>query len=122
MRGRVAPTSSWYAVNKRASTQAAESIVKSWGRKGADQQQQADQQAQSVSRLMDFTRDSEDADVDELTLVDVQLVLSEGGGVQLPVVRVPLASVNAWWIVPGKELKGSSGGFFAVGGSFPIGD
>ena len=122
MRGRVAPASSWYNVNKRASTQAAGDIVKSWGRKGEEQKAQADQKAQSVSRLMDYTRDIEGADVDELTLVDVQLVLSGGGGVQLPVVRVPIASIDAWWIVPGKEIKGASGGFFAVGGSFPIGD
>ena len=66
MRGRVAPASSWYAINKRASTQAAGDIVKSWGRKGEEQRAQADQKAQSVSRLMDFTRDGERTDLDEL--------------------------------------------------------
>lgn len=77
--------------------------------------------AYGLSVSMDWVQQNEDGD-DEFTLVEVHLVLTGGASVQLPVVRVPFASVNAWWIVPGKEVKTSSGGFFAMGGTFPVGD
>lgn len=48
-----------------------------------------------------------------ITLRDVEVWPASGeDGVQLPVVRVPLSSVDSWWTGSGKRLKAGSGGFF----------
>lgn len=56
-----------------------------------------------------------------LTLVGAQwLSPGDGGGLNLPVVRVPLASVAAWWIAGGEKLEARGWGGF-VGFITPTG-
>jgi hypothetical protein len=45
---------------------------------------------------------------------------SGGDGLEVPVVRISLAAVTAWWILDEKQLSGGAGWF--VGAVFPIGD
>lgn len=43
-----------------------------------------------------------------------------GDGIQLPAVRIPVSSVDLWWVAGGTTLKApSQGGSWFVGGIFP---
>lgn len=46
----------------------------------------------------------------------------ETNGLRVPVVRVRLDAVSAWWVGRGKQVKGQAGGSFFVGGLLPIGN
>ena len=51
-----------------------------------------------------------------LTLLDCQVWPASGGdGVQVPVVRIPLAAVDGWWPGAGQRLKADSGGGWLLG-------
>jgi len=44
-----------------------------------------------------------------------------GDGIRLPAIRIPLASVDVWWVTGGQVLKAPShGGSWFIGGLFPI--
>ena len=52
-----------------------------------------------------------------LTLYDASLLATQGGGVELPAVRVPLEAINAWWIAGGSTIEAPrEGGGWFVGG------
>lgn len=54
-----------------------------------------------------------------LSLINCQWYSIGGGsGFDLPVMRIPLEKVDAWWIAGGKEMKERGG--FIVGAFFPI--
>jgi hypothetical protein len=75
------------------------------------------------------TREREEQQVqDEVTLYDAAIYPAVGdsgmqrGGVSLPVVRVPLASIDAWWVTQGRAIPGSGGFGMGVGFMLPIGN
>jgi len=52
-----------------------------------------------------------------LTLYDASLLATQGGGIELPAVRVPLEAINAWWISGGSTIDPPrEGGGWFVGG------
>lgn len=119
--GQVAPASSFYASTKSAAAQNAERRAPgTWGRRADERKEEAMATLDHVSQVMDWAQDVEEDDPDEVTLVNARVLSSDGSGVQLAVVRVPLDSVDAWWIASGSEIKAPTGGFFAVGASFPV--
>jgi hypothetical protein len=46
----------------------------------------------------------------------------EASGQRVPVLRVSLESISAWWLGAGTEVKGSGGGGWFYGMSIPIGN
>lgn len=62
----------------------------------------------------------------ELTLVDVTILpaiqtgTGKSGGHVVPVVRIPLASIDVWWILDGEVIKASSSWSGSFGILFPI--
>lgn len=123
--GRIAPRSWWYEVTK--ATQRAEAeLAHRKVRKDDERARRVEEQTGFFAEVMDWTRSVESEVVDELTLVDVSIfpAVSTGngqsGGHTLPVARVPLSAVGAWWIVNGDTIKGSAG--LSFGMLFPVGD
>jgi len=69
---------------------------------------------EAIEPLMNSVRGAESGDV--LTLIDCQIWPASGGdGVQVPVVRIPLAAIDGWWPGAGKRLKSGAGGGWLVG-------
>jgi hypothetical protein len=67
-----------------------------------------------------------DVPVDEVTLAEVKIfpaIRKEGaksGGHTLPVARIPFTSIDAWWIVGGRVIKGRGSFNFGFGFLLPI--
>lgn len=126
--GRVAPQHWWYDVTKNAHR----AVVESANRKVRDERARAEavnEQTEYVNELLTWVQSVEDEEAfDEVTLVDVTVLpaVTTGGtrpgGHRLPVARVPLKSINTWWIIDGDEIKGSAGLSAGFGVLFPIGD
>jgi hypothetical protein len=57
-------------------------------------------------------------EVESLTLVDAKLIPDQGNGLQLPAIRIPAASIDAWWIGVGRVIKAPASAFLAV--SMPL--
>ena len=67
-----------------------------------------------------FTADNHDP-ATVLTLRPCRVfAASGGGGLEIPVVRISLAAVTAWWILGEKQVSGGTGWF--VGAVFPVDD
>jgi hypothetical protein len=81
-----------------------------------------------VKEAFTRTRNLEEKQQDEVTLYDAAMYPSVGvsgtqsGGVSLPVVRIPVASIDAWWVMEGKPIKGTGGFGIGVGFLLPVGD
>jgi hypothetical protein len=73
-------------------------------------------------------RKVEERGQDEVTLYDVAAFPTVGqtgtqsGGVRLPVARIPLASIDAWWVIEGKRIAGTGGFGIGIGFDLPIGN
>jgi hypothetical protein len=123
--GRVAPASWWYEVTKAAHRAEAEQAHRKI-RRDDERARMIEESTGFFAEMMDWTQSAEEDDSDELTLIDVSVLpaISSGngqsGGHTLPVARVPLSSVDTWWIVSGDTIKGTPG--FSIGALFPIGD
>ena len=62
---------------------------------------------------------------DAIVLIDAQVWPANGGdGIEVPVVRIPFAAVDGWWIGGGKKISAGGGGgwFFGVAVPLDLGD
>lgn len=123
--GRVAPRNWWARVNRAAFSDQVE-------REAANAYRERTRQA-TMEKIPPFYRAMNQVDAserpddtrDEVTLVDVTVFPAVGtvgtrsGGHSLPIARVPLASVNIWWVVEGVEISGSGSGV-SWGFAFPL--
>jgi hypothetical protein len=124
--GRPAPPSWFHEVSKRAFAAEMQQYLGRQLKKeeGRARLQQATSEFDSI---FDRARATESSPPDELTLADatvfpaIQTQGTRSGGQQLPVLRVPLASIDAWWVVNGEAIRGSGGGGMGFGFLFPIG-
>lgn len=119
--GQVASASAFYASTKSAAARNADSRASGgWGSRANQRREEANTTLDQFSQVMDWVKGVEEADADEVTLINASVISRDGSGVRLAALRVPLASVDAWWIASGSEIKSSAGGFFAVGVTVPI--
>lgn len=79
----------------------------------------AKEAVEPVAKVLNEVRGSDSAEADEVTLLDAVAFPAVGnessGGVRLPVVRVPLSSVSAWWIVDDGVIEGRHTSSFGMG-------
>lgn len=124
--GRVAPPSWWYDVTKKgywAELGVATRKVRKEDERRAQMEELYAPVADALIRAEPF-----DGAADEVTLVDVSVfpaVSTQGtqsGGHTLPVARVPLHSIDVWWIVSGDSIRGSAGASVGWGFLFPVGN
>lgn len=62
---------------------------------------------------------------DEVTLYDASVFpagTAQSGGLALPVVRLPIASINAWWVMEGKPISGTPSFGIGLGFLIPVGN
>jgi hypothetical protein len=74
--------------------------------------------------IHDHVEVADDQEPTALTLYDAQWQSAEGklGLESIPVIRVPLAAISAWWIAGGLPVaRKDEDGFWLVGVSFPLG-
>lgn len=118
--GRIAPASLWRQVTERAVEGDAER------RMGARKLGSTRRREHITHVLAGFRSDLDRIGdmgkvVDEVTLIDVRafpIVGTAGtrsGGLALPIARVPLASVDMWWVAEGEDIGGSDGPGFGIG-------
>jgi hypothetical protein len=125
--GIVAP---WWLMHD-VTISSAQAQVEAGFRRVKDEKQRAELVDQYVGPLKESfakTRKREEQHQDEVTLYDAAMYPTVGasgaqsGGVSLPVVRVPISAIDAWWVMEGKPIKGTGGFGIGVGFLLPIGD
>lgn len=57
-----------------------------------------------------------------LTIADAQWLPPSGDGLRIKALRVPLASISAWWMGAGERISAGSSWSFFFGGIVPVGD
>jgi hypothetical protein len=67
-----------------------------------------------------LTASGEDGVPTALTLAPAQWWPMAGDGLAVPVLRIPLNAVDAWWVVHGNVLKAGSSRTWFVGAIFPL--
>ena len=87
----------------------------------------ADDLIKPMEHSLSHARHNErDVQIDEVTLADVKIFPAVGkegtksAGHTLPVARIPLASIDAWWIVGGQVIKGQGRTNFGFGFLVPL--
>ena len=120
------PSAWWYEVGKKGYwTEAWHELRKV--RDKDDRKAALEAQYAPVAKALDDAAKAEMAlgqEPDEVTLVDVSVFPAVGaqgtqsGGHTLPVARIPLTAIDAWWIVSGETIKGSGGSLVSAGPSF----
>jgi hypothetical protein len=129
--GRVAPSDWWYQVTQAG--RKAELVAESGKRRGLSAKRDpadVDREAAQFESALTVARGAEPADVDELTLVDARIYPADfnestkSGGQTLPIARLPLTSIDLWWIVDGDILRktSDSGASWGLIFPFPIGN
>jgi hypothetical protein len=113
--GRVAPNGMWASITQRAVEDNADQAMSGRGF-GSGRRREFAQKLLAGFRS-DMQRIGEMTDAaEELTLIDVRVFPSVGAagtksdGHTLPVARVPLASIDMWWIAEGDAIEGRGGG------------
>jgi len=125
--GRVAPSAWWYEVTKRGYWEELGVALRKV-RKEDEKRAQMETLYAPIAADLSRAQPSEGEAGDEVTLVDVSIfpaVSTQGtqsGGHTLPVARVPLASIDVWWIVSGDSIRGSGGSNIGWGFLFPVGN
>lgn len=130
--GRIAPASWWYDVTINADRAAAEAARAGKGRwrRGPDDQRERTIEAEQRRFQSELgIAAAAEGDADEVTLVDVWIYPadlradSSTGGQSLPVARIPLASIDLWYVFSGETLKqaGATSSSVGWGVLFPIG-
>jgi hypothetical protein len=126
--GRIAPDGWFYDVTAKGYGEEVWEALRRV-RREEERQQLFHEHNEPVARLLDAARDREAAaEADEVTLVDVEVYPAVGtqgtrsGGQSLPVARIPLAAVNAWWVISGETIRGRAGANVGWGFLFPIGN
>lgn len=113
--GRVAPSSMWSQITREGVEASAEQRMSGRGF-GSGRRREFVQNVLAAFRS-DMDRIGELAEAnDEITLIDVRAFPTVGAagaqsdGHALPVARIPLASIDMWWIAEGSDIEGSGGG------------
>lgn len=127
--GIVAP---WWVMSDVTASSAHQQVEEAFKRTKDEKERLAllERHAGPVKEIFTKVRKREENIVqDEVTLYDAAIYTAadaagiRNAGLSLPVVRVPLASINAWWVMEGNPIKGSGSGFIGfVGVSIPIGN
>lgn len=126
--GKVAPSRSWYETTASGAHIEMQKALPRVRRKNRAEQEAVVDQAYRV--LVDELRrasHNEQASADEVTLQDVTVfpavspIGTQAAGHHLPVARVPLASIDLWWVVKGPDIPGKSGSQLSFGVLLPIG-
>ena len=125
--GHIAP---WWLMHD-VTVSATKAQVETAFKRVKDDKQRASQVNEYVSPVEDAfaqTRTPEQQGQDEVTLYDAAMYPavgasgSQSGGVNLPVVRIPIASIDAWWVMEGRPISGSGGFGLGVGVILPLGN
>lgn len=74
----------------------------------------------TTAESLEATADRELTLVDATVLPAIQASTGKAGGHTLPVVRLPLSSIDVWWIIDGETIKGSAGWSGSFGVLFPV--
>jgi hypothetical protein len=122
--GRPTSTATFISRSEEAVTDRQEGFErKNLGRKEQDlaPQRAAENVAAKFKPWTDARSDGRPDEYTVLTLGQAHLwPLSGGDGLALPVLRVPLSAVDAWWLDGASTLSAGSGGGWFVGAAFPI--
>jgi hypothetical protein len=127
--GYVGPAKAWSDATKASLEQETKKQLNAVGRSGGgpDQVEGLRDWFKRSSRVLDCVGQVESPPDDEVTLYDVVAVPSVGtqgtqsGGVRLPVVRVPLSSINMWWAAEGTSFAGKGATATQQGSSWGVG-
>jgi hypothetical protein len=112
--GRVAPSGAWAQVTQRAVEDIANQQMSGRGFGSGRRREYAQKVLAGFRSDMDRIGEMTNA-ADEITLIDVRAYPAVGAagtksdGHTLPVARIPLASIDMWWIAEGTGIEGSGG-------------